>query len=137
LYENGILSHFRTCAIAVGATNGFAGNATNAGDAYAIRYYNRPIDNVNFAVSTDKIRAILIQKWVSLVHISGLEAWSEYRKSSGSPSVGVPSSPRTLASTSNPEPARYLYPQSELDANFSNVPTGIDRFTSKIFWDVN
>jgi hypothetical protein len=139
LYEAGILSHFRTCAAANANTPNNFGNASNAGDAYAIRYYNRLTNsnNINWTLSTDKIRAILIQKWVSLTHINGLEAWSEYRKSSGSASVGVPILVKTVASTSNPEPVRYLYPQSELDANINNVPTGIDRFTSKIFWDVN
>jgi hypothetical protein len=72
-----------------------------------------------------------------LEHISGLEAWSEYRKSSGSTSVGVPILVRTLASTTNPEPVRFLYPQAELDVNTNNVPKNISRFTSKIFWDVN
>jgi len=132
LYQAGILAHFRTVA-----APSAAGNASNAGDVYAINYYNRAIDNIGWVASIDKIRAILIQKWVSLTHINGLEAWSEYRKSSGSASVGVPIKVRTVASTSNPEPVRYLYPQSELDANSKNVPTGIDRFTSKIFWDVN
>ncbi|HEX2608426.1 MAG TPA: SusD/RagB family nutrient-binding outer membrane lipoprotein [Flavisolibacter sp.] len=132
LYQEGILAHFRTCA-----APSTAGNVSNQGDAYAMRYIARPIENINWASSTDKIKAILIQKWVSLVHINGLESWSEYRKSSGSPSVGIPISPKTIATVSHPEPVRYLYPQSELDANANNVPKNIDRFTSKIFWDVN
>lgn len=132
LYEAGILSHFRTCA-----APSTAGNASNTGDAYALRYVLRPINNINWVLSTDKIRAILIQKWVSLEHINGLEAWSEYRKSSGSASVGVPIYVKTVQPITNPEPVRYLYPQSELDANSNNVPTNISRFTSRIFWDVN
>lgn len=132
LYEAGILSHFRTCA-----APSTAGNVANAGDAFATRYYTRIRENMGWDASPDKLRAILVQKWISLTHINGLEAWSEYRKSSGSASVGVPIMPRTLAQTSNPEPVRFLYPQSELDANFNNVPKNISRFTSKIFWDVN
>ena len=133
LYEAAITAHFRICAAP--STIGTAANAL--ADAAAVRYYSRPLPNVNWVASTDKVKAILIQKWVSLIHISGLEAWSEYRKSSGSTSVGVPISVRTVASTSNPEPVRYLYPQTELDVNTNNVPTNISRFTSKIFWDVN
>jgi hypothetical protein len=132
LYEAGILAHFRTCA-----APSSAGNVSNAGDAYAARYILRPLQNVSWVTSTNKLRAILIQKWVSLCNINGLEAWSDYRKSSGSTSVSVPILVRTRAGTTNPEPVRYLYPQRELDANSANVPTGIDRFTSKIFWDVN
>jgi hypothetical protein len=132
LYEAGILAHFRTCAAP--AT---AGNTANTGDAPAQRYIARTINNIGWVASTDKIKAILIQKWVSLCNINGLEAWSEYRKSSGSTSVGIPISPRTVALTSNPEPVRYVYPQTEIDRNGANVPKDINRFTSKIFWDVN
>ena len=133
LYAAGVTAHFRTCA-----APSTPGNATNAGDAFAMRYMARPTaNNVNFAFSTDKIKAILLQKWISLTHINGLEQWSEYRKASGSTSAGVPISVRTFASTTNPEPVRYLYPQGEFDNNGSNVPAGINRFTSKIFWDVN
>jgi hypothetical protein len=132
LYNAGIIAHFRTCA-----APSTPGNTANTGDAFAMRYYNRPANNINFTASTDKVKAILLQKWVSLTHINGLEQWSEYRKTSGSSSSSTPASVYTFAATTNPEPARYLYPQSEFDNNGSNVPTGIDRFTSKIFWDVN
>jgi hypothetical protein len=131
LYEAGVTAHFRACA----APSTAAGST--AGDPFAARYLARAVNNQGWDASTDKIRAILIQKWISLQNVNGLEAWSEYRKSSGSASVGVPSLVKTLASTTNPEPVRFLYPQSELDVNKDNVPTGISRFTSKIFWDVN
>ncbi len=151
-YKDGVLSHFRTCAGAINSaclppSNLNYGNTANAGDAYAQRYLARTtpinaVQNVNFALSTDKIKAILLQKWVSLININGLEAWNEYRKASGTPQVGVPSGAAygtvlSVAAGTNPEPARFLYPQSELDANNANVPKNIDRFTSKIFWDVN
>ena len=131
LYQEGILAHFRT--IAAPSTSGIS---ANAGDIYAINYYNRPVENVNFTASTDKIKAILLQKWISLTHVNGLEQWSEYRKASGTSSVGVPASVKTVAATSNPEPVRFLYPQREFDNNGLNIPT-VNRFTSKIFWDVN
>jgi Starch-binding associating with outer membrane len=130
LYDAGILAHFRTCA-----APSTAGNAANAGDAFANRYLNRAA--ISFTPAVDKIKNILLQKWISLTHVNGLEQWSEYRKASGTTSVGVPANVKTTATTSNPEPARYLYPQGEFDNNGLNVPTGISRFTSKIFWDVN
>jgi hypothetical protein len=132
LFRNGIVAHYRTCA-----APSTAGNVANGGDPFAVRYYNRAGANVNFTTSADKIKTILLQKWVSLTHINGLEQWSEYRKTSGSTSQSVPFSVKTFASTTNPEPVRYLYPQSEFDNNSLNVPAGISRFTSKIFWDVN
>lgn len=136
LYEAGILSHFRTCASAI-ANLSPTGTASNAGDAFALRYIARDVNNQGWAASTDKIKAILVQKWVSLCHINGLEAWSDYRKSTVSPQSSVPISPKTTASTANPEPVRYLYPQAEVDANTNNVPKNTSRFASKIFWDVN
>ena len=133
LYEEGIRDHFRT--VASPSTLGVLANPI--ADAFSSRYYNRPLDNVNFVASTDKIKAILMQKWVSLTHINGVEQWSEYRKASGTTSAGVPVSVKTTATTSNPEPIRFLYPQGEFDNNSNNLPKNINRFTSKIFWDVN
>ena len=133
LYEKGIKDHFRT--VASPSTPGIAANAV--ADGFSFRYYNRPIDNVNYTASTDKIKAILLQKWISLTHVNGAEQWAEYRKASGTSSVGVPASVKTVAGTSNPEPVRFLYPQGEFDNNGNNVPKNVDRFTSKIFWDVN
>jgi Starch-binding associating with outer membrane len=136
LYETGILTHFRLCADPTQVTP-----AANAGDAFYNRYINRPINNVNWVVSTDPIRAILIQKWVSLCHVNGLEAWSEYRKSSGSTTTptfyGLPASPLSTVATSANEPVRLYYPLNETNTNGNNVPAGINVFTSKIFWDKN
>ncbi len=133
LFESGITASFRTCA-----APSTAGNVANAGDAFATRYFNRPLNYVNYVASTNKVSAILVQKWVALTHIDGLNQWSDYRKSNQEsiPSSLVPLVHSSVVSDPR-EPVRYLYPQSELDNNGSNVPTNIDRFTSKIFWDVN
>ncbi len=34
-------------------------------------------------------------------------------------------------------PARILYPQLEYNLNPKNAPANIDKFTSRIFWDLN
>lgn len=139
LYETGIQTHFRLCADPTQVTP--AANAL--ADAAYSRYIARPIDNVNWAVSTNKLRAILIQKWVALCHVNGLEAWSEYRKSSiqacsaATVPFGVPATVFTTAGTSHCEPVRLYYPLNETNTNGNNVPAGIDVYTSKIFWDVN
>ncbi|TCJ13394.1 SusD/RagB family nutrient-binding outer membrane lipoprotein [Flaviaesturariibacter flavus] len=133
LYQMGVHSHFWTVA------DPFSDGATpNEGEDYASRYLARTgtrADNINFDLSVNKIRAIQIQKWVSLVHINGLEAWSEYRRTNGTPEVNVPQLPKTIGSTSNPEPNRYLIPQTELNTNSANAPRN-DRF-ARLFWDVN
>lgn len=138
LYEAGITAHFRTLADPYSDAS-----TSNEGDMYANWYYNRTtplsrVDNINYDLSVSKLRAIGIQKWVSLVHINGLEAWSEYRRTNGFPTqVNVPQSPQTTdPSVVNPEPARYLIPQIERNTNAGNVPQNQDRF-AKLFWDVN
>ena len=148
LFEEGVRDHFRT--IAAPST---AGNTANAiYDAAAARYvarlgltsiYGTPTSFVNYTLSTNKIQTILIQKWIAQTHINGLDQWSDYRKSNTttaavpSSTANVPFNVRTVASTTNPEPVRYLYPQLVYDVNTQNAPQNIDRFLSKIFWDVN
>ncbi len=148
LYEAGVLAHFRLVA-APGTVAG-----TTAADPFAQRYLARALNipgvviqgvmatsfNISYDANTtfdQRLRAILVQNWVAYTHINGLAAWSEYRKSSPSPTPSVPYSVRTTAGTTNPEPVRFLYPQSESNANANNVPQNISTFTSRIFWDVN
>ena len=128
-----------------------AGNTANAVyDAAAARYYSRTGTGSQFTTWTlavaagTELRAILLQKWVSLTHINGLEQWSDYRKANNTSlapnlsytTAGIPATPYSVTATTK-EPVRYLYPQAEYDNNSNNVPQGIDRFTTKIFWDVN
>lgn len=89
--------------------------------------------NVNFDTATDKVRLILLQKWVSLNGIAPVEIWTDYRRS------GIPS---TLTFSQDPNianatpPVRLLYPQREISVNNDNVVAvgAIDAFKSKIFW---
>ena len=145
LYEAGVLAHFR---IAAAENANTPATANTSGDGFAQRYLARSVTipgyaaginsfNINYDASGDKLRSILVQNWVAYTHVNGLAAWSEYRKSSVSPSPNVPYSVRTTNATTNPEPVRYLYPQSEEFANGANVPKNINKFTSRIFWDVN
>lgn len=147
LYEAGVQAHFRlvgNMCYSVGTAN-VASNAANAqADAAYAAYIAQPLDNVNWTSSTDKLRAILIQKWVAFIHINGLEAWTDYRKSSVTKVAGhtwysVPANPRSQVAASNmDEPLRMVYPQIEFITNANNVPTGINTVQSTpIFWDVN
>jgi hypothetical protein len=136
LYENAIRVHFRLCADPTTVTG-----STTSDNAYS-QYMldNAATANVSWAASGDKIKAILIQKWVSLCNINGLEAWSEYRKSSGTPSVGVPASVRSrTAAPSVSEPVRFYYPLVETNTNSDNVPKLPDGYalTTRLFWDAN
>jgi hypothetical protein len=68
------------------------------------------------------------------VNYSGLEAWSEFRRTNF---------PVTPASASAPVgaqlPLRLFYPQSEETSNSENVKAQgtVDPFTTRVFWDVD
>jgi hypothetical protein len=118
LYEQGVTAAFT----AVGLTA-----------AQATTYYNQSISNVGWAASTDKIRAIITQKYFALNGYANLEAFNEYRRT-GFP-VGVPRSIDSKAA-GTVIPTRIFYPTSEYQQNADNVGKEgtIDIFTSKIFW---
>lgn len=130
-YENGVRWAFRLAAATHTST---ATASVAAADAAANAYLTNGVANADWSASPNKLAAILIQKWVSLCHIDGLEAWSDYRKSGG---ISTPTSPKSIIAASSPEPVRLDYPLRESQTNGENVPTGIDHFTTKIFWDVN
>lgn len=114
-YEEGVKQSFR----ALGATAAQATTLLTSG-----------IADADWTVSTDKLRAIAIQKWLALNNFSGLEAWSEYRK------TNLPVTPQAATVTDSRRPVRFFYPNTESGSN-ANVPAGIDIFTSRIFWDVD
>lgn len=88
-------------------------------------------NNVDFVASTDKLAAIATQKWIALINFSGLEAWTEYRRTK------VPNTPQTPQVTTTDRPLRLYYPNTESGSNGANVPTGIDALKTRLFWDVN
>jgi hypothetical protein len=147
LYSEGVKAAFRLAA----ATQTNTATATAAAADAAALAYMTPTGAVsgiylNYSAATsqaERIRAIWVQKWVSLCNIDGWEAWAEYRRTNTTNTAGVvqtygccPYSPRSVT-VSGAEPVRLFYPLSEESVNSNNVPHGIDVFTSKIFWDVN
>ena len=116
-YEEGVRQSFRVLGVA---------NAT----AQANVLTSSGIADADFAASPDKLRAIAIQKWLALANFSGLEAWTEYRKSN------LPVTPQANTVTSTDRPLRFFYPNTESGSN-ANVPTGIDVFKTRLFWDVD
>lgn len=119
LYEQGIKASFEFLGVA---------NAATAAATYSAQAINK----VGYDASTNKVEAIIYQKWLSLNSISGWEAWNDFR--------------RTKFPTDNPismnaikpiHPKRLVYPSSEYGRNGDEVEKqgNIDTFTSKIFWD--
>jgi hypothetical protein len=122
-YENGVKESFR-----------LTGTTAAYGAATATTLLTSGIDLADWNASPDKLKAIWMQKWVALVNFSGMEAWSEYRR------TNFPVTPASLStSTTAARPVRLFYPNTELAANGANVTAqgNIDVFTTRLFWDVD
>jgi hypothetical protein len=100
--------------------------------ANASTYYSQALNNVGWDASSNKIQAIVTQKWASLNGWSPFEAWSDYRRL-GVPAVPISQDPSTSVKQI---PVRLFYPQSEYNYNSAVVKAqgNISQFTSKIFW---
>jgi hypothetical protein len=93
-----------------------------------------PNPNANYAAAPDKIKFLVMAKYLSLVGLDNFEAYVDYRR------LGVPTDlPLSLNANrlSNVIPLRLPYPKAEYDYNTSNVNAQgkIDPQTSAIFWD--
>ncbi|RTQ50125.1 SusD/RagB family nutrient-binding outer membrane lipoprotein [Hymenobacter gummosus] len=112
-------------------------NAVPNYDLYLTRNAANPLVNWDVpgtgANAVSKEQKIYYQKYLAFNTVESIEAWSEYRR------TGYPRIPASIESSSTrPDklPVRLLYPQTEIATNLNNIPTGINQFTSKIFWDV-
>lgn len=90
------------------------------------------VDGLGWDASTNKIEAIMTQKWIALNGINAIESWIEYTR------TGYPEIPLALTAQRDHKPNRLLYPSSEYIANAANVPSQqtSDAFDTSIFWDV-
>jgi hypothetical protein len=117
-FEEGMLQSFRTLGAATSGAAAFKGSK---------------IENYDFDASTDKLRAIAIQKWIALCNFNGLEAWTEYRRNN------LPQTPQTVQVVDSKRPVRFYYPNTESGSNDVNVKAQgtIDVFANRLFWDVD
>lgn len=97
----------------------------------AEEYYSQPIENVSWAASSDKIEAIITQKYLALNGVAGIESWIELTR------TGFPSGLPIPADSDGKRPVRLLYPSSEYARNADNVPptTTADAFNNPPFWN--
>jgi hypothetical protein len=111
-----------------GITEAFTAAGLTA--AEAATYYARTTPNIGWAASTDKIEAIITQKWVAMFSLTGFEAWSEVRR------TGFPRVPLATRAIQAKTPARLFYPTSEIATNSENVAAQnvTSQFDNKIFW---
>lgn len=80
--------------------------------------------------STDKLEAIMTQKWIALCGINAIESFIDYNR------TGYPAVPLSLIAEKPQLPYRLLYPASEYSTNSANVPSqsSSEAFTNKLFW---
>lgn len=119
-YETGVQESFRT----TGATAAYGADK-------ATTLLTSGKDLADWSASPDKLKAIWMQKWLALTNFSGLEAWSEFRRTNF---PLIPASASVVAGTKLP--LRLFYPSTESGSN-PNVPKDIDVFNTRIFWDID
>jgi hypothetical protein len=112
LYQKGIQASFTTLGL---------GDAT--------QYYSQIKNLVGWDSSTNKIEAIITQKWIAVNGMSAEQSWFDYNR------TGYPAGlPISMQATTADRPVRLFYPAGEYSSNGANVPTQPNAFTDKIFW---
>jgi hypothetical protein len=96
--------------------------------ANAATYLSQEFSNINYAVSTNKLQAIITQKWIAMNGITAEQSWFDYNR------TGFPANLPTSIMATTDRPVRLFYPASETTGNTANVPTQLNAFTAKIFW---
>lgn len=94
-------------------------------------YLGLSIENTGWDGSSDKIEAIITQKWIATNGITAEQSWFDYNR------TGFPSNlPVSLKASTADRPVKLLYPSGEISANGGEVPAQqeAEAFTSKIFW---
>jgi len=144
LFNSGIQASFRylykNSTGAVTAGKDPVADATAYQAANATKY----IANYGLAVGqAQQLEAIITQKYIALNFLFGDEAWNEYRRTgypASNSDINAATPAQTIVSIAGVStaadklPARLLYPSTEFTYNAANVPTGINKYTSKIFW---
>jgi len=110
---------------------------------------NYLVDYAVAASNDEKLEAIITQKWLAENYIQSNEGWSDFRRT-GYPSITIPAgtssanvkyftfaSVQSVSTRPDKLPVRVLYPASEYALNPTNVPSGINAFTSRVFYDLN
>jgi hypothetical protein len=82
-------------------------------------------NGLDYTVSTDKINAIITQKYLALAEWSGMELFIDQLR------TGFPNTPLPVGVNGTTRPNRLIYPSSEYSANSANVPnvTNAEIFT--------
>lgn len=109
--------------------------STNAG--------NRLVE-IDAATSiSQRLEAIITQKYIAMNMITSDEAWNEFRRTGfpttnagGAPAFDIASNKSSVTSRLDRLPTRILYPSSEQSFNAANY-RAVDYTSERIFWDPN
>jgi len=109
-------------------------DGTTTGDpaTFATAYYSQSLPDVGWTSSPDKLKAIITQKYISLCYTNVEESWTDFRRTGFPADLAVSNDPAVLY----PHVLRFIYPQSEYDANAGNVKQqgNVTPVSPKIFW---
>ncbi|TFH39757.1 MAG: SusD/RagB family nutrient-binding outer membrane lipoprotein [Bacteroidia bacterium] len=143
-YEEGVAESFWYYGSRGGLTNGEINDTINF-------YLGQTLENVDWASSPDKLKAIMYQKYTAGVGVYHYETWADYRRT-GFPDAMYGDTDNSMISyyfdIVRPQvPVRLTYPQRELDINSAHANAALDKtgvpngsdfiMDAKIFWDVN
>jgi hypothetical protein len=130
--QKGYLSGNAQAAFENGITASFTTLGLTTTDATNYITLSQGVNTIGWTGSTNKLEAIITQKWIANISINGIESWIELTR------TGFPSGlPLPLTTSSTKRPIRLLYPESEYSGNTNNVPnqTSTDAFNSPVFWN--
>lgn len=108
---------------------GIQASFTYLGAGSATTYFTQAKDLVNWNTSTNKLQAIITQKWIAVNGIDAIQSWFDYNRTGFPKNLPI----SALASTAD-RPVRLAYPASEVTSNGINLPAQPNVFTAKIFW---
>lgn len=95
----------------------------------AARYLAQAVPNIGWNASTDKLEAIITQKWLAVNGVTAEQSWFDWVR------TGYPENlPVSQEAPNLQRPVRLSYPASEVSGNAVNVPAQPDVFATTIFW---
>lgn len=95
-------------------------------------YTSNGLQLSDYDASTNKMEAIIVQKWIALNGIDAAQSWFDWSR------TGYPNDlPMSETAVNNARPVRLHYPATETTGNAGNLPTQPNIFTDKIFWANN
>jgi hypothetical protein len=141
-FNNGITASFSYLYKLPNGSTKSGYSATDSAAAYITNNSTSYLVNFDQATTNEqKIEAIITQKYIANNFINSIEGWNDYRrtgypKSANSFVDAYASFASTQSASSRPDklPTRLQYPSTEFSYNPDNVPSGVNVFSTLIFW---